>query len=108
MGEKLNHPNVENKNFISKSSLDRILNNSEYAYVSKENYLSLFSIQAINNNTKLIYGSLKKEKINIFKNMYLKINFLGGKTNKKIKINKNDLNKIHTYTSILKNYLLNL
>ncbi len=108
VGEKLNHHNVINKNFISKKSLDEILGDSEFAYGSKENYLSLFSIQAINNNTKLIYGSLKKEKINIFKNMYLKINCLGGKTNKKIKLYKNDLNKIHTYTSILKNYLLNL
>jgi hypothetical protein len=108
VGEKLNHPNVKNKNFISKSSLDRILNDSELAYGSKENYLSLFSIQAINNNTKLIYGSSKKEKINIFKDMYLKINSLGGKTNKKIKLYKNDLNKIHTYTSIIKNYLLTL
>ena len=88
--------------------MDGILRDSEFAYGSKENYLSLFSIQAINNNTKLIYVSLKKEKINLFKNMYLKINFLGSKTNKKIKIYKNDLNKIHTYNSILKNYLLNL
>ena len=108
VGEKLNHPNVINKNFIDKKSLDGILRDSEFAYGSKENYLSLFSIQAINNNTKLIYVSLKKEKINLFKNMYLKINFLGSKTNKKIKIYKNDLNKIHTYNSILKNYLLNL
>ena len=108
VGEKLNHPNVKNKNFISKSSLDRMLNDSEFAYGSKENYLSLFSIQAINNNTKLIYGSSKKEKINIFKDMYLKINFLSNKTNTKVKIYKNDLNKIHTCTCIIKNYLLTL
>jgi hypothetical protein len=106
VGEKLNHPNVKNKNFISKSSLDRILNDSEFAYGSKENYLSLFSIQAINNNAKLIYNSVIKDKINIFKNMYLGINFLNKKT--KTEINKNSFNKINTNNSFMKNYLLNL
>ena len=106
VGEKLNHPNVENKNFISKSSLDRILNDSEFAYGSRENYLSLFSIQAINNNAKLIYNNAIKDKINIFKNMYLGINFLNKKT--KTKINKNSFNKINTNNSFMKNYFLNL
>jgi hypothetical protein len=106
IGEKLNHPNVENKNFISKSSLDRILNNSEFAYGSKENYLSLFSIQAINNNTKLIYNGAINRKIIIFKNMYLGINFLNKKA--KTEINKNSLNKINTNISVINNYLLNL
>jgi len=106
VGEKLNHPNVKNKNFISKSSLDRILNDSEFAYGSKENYLSLFSIQAINNNTKLIYNDAIIRKINIFKNMYLRINFLNKKA--KTEINKNSLKKIDTNISVIENYLLNL
>ena len=106
VGEKLNHPNVKNKNFISKSSLDRILNDSEFAYGSKENYLSLFSIQAINNNTKLIYNDAIIGKINIFKNMYLRINFLNKKA--KTEINKNSLKKIDTNISVIENYLLNL
>ena len=106
VGEKLNHPNVKNKNFISKSSLDRILNDSEFAYGSKENYLSLFSIQSINNNTKLIYNDAIIGKINIFKNMYLRINFLNKKA--KTEINKNSLKKIDTNISVIENYLLNL
>ena len=106
MGEKLNHPNVENKSFVSKSSLDRILGDSEFAYGSKENYLSLFSIQAINNNTKLIYNDAIIRKINIFKNMYLRINFLNKKT--KTEINKNSSKKIDTNISVIENYLLNL
>jgi hypothetical protein len=106
VGEKLNHPNVENKNFISKSSLDRLLNDSEYAYVSKENYLSLFSIQAINNNTKLIYNGKIIPKISIFKNMYSEINFLNKRA--KIEKNKNSFKKINTNISVIKNYLLNL
>jgi len=106
VGEKLNHPNVENKSFVSKSSLDRILGDSEFAYGSKENYLSLFSIQAINNNTKLIYNDAIIRKINIFKNMYLRINFLNKKA--KTEINKNSLKKIDTNISVIENYLLNL
>ena len=106
VGEKLDHPKVENKGFVSKSSLDRILKESKFVYSSKENYLSLFSIQAINNNTKLIYNNPIKNKINILKNMYIGINFL----NKKIKteINNNSLKKINTDSSVMKNYLLNL
>jgi hypothetical protein len=82
------------------------LNNSEFAYGSKENYLSLFSIQAINNNTKLIYNGAINRKINIFKNMYLRINFLNKKA--KTEINKNSFNKINTNISVINNYLLNL
>ena len=106
VGEKLDHPKVENKGFVSKSSLDRILKESKFAYSTKENYLSLFSIQAINNNTKLIYNSAIKNKINILKNMYLGVNFLDRKIKKKV--NKNSLKKINTYNSHMKNYLLNL
>jgi len=106
VGEKLDHPKVINKGFISKSSLDRILKESKFAYSSKENYLSLFSIQAINNNTKLIYNSLIKNKINILKSMYLGMNFLDKKI--KTKINKNSLKKINIANSYIKNYLLNL
>jgi len=106
VGEKLDHPKVINKGFISKSSLDRILKESKFAYSSKENYLNLFSIQAINNNTKLIYNGAIKNKINILKNMYLRVNFLDKKV--KIKINNNSLKKINTDKSNIKNYLLNL
>jgi hypothetical protein len=106
VGEKLDHPKVINKGFISKISLDRILKESKFAYSSKENYLSLFSIQAINNNAKLIYNSPIKNKINILKNMYLGMNFLDKKI--KRKINKNSLEKINIANSDIKNYLLNL
>jgi hypothetical protein len=106
VGEKLDHPKVENKGFISKSSLDRILKESKFAYSSKENYLSLFSIQAINNNTKLIYNSATKNKIYILKNMYLGVGFLDKKI--KTKINKNSLKKINIDNLYIKNYLLNL
>ena len=106
VGEKLDHPKVENKGFVSKSSLDRILKESKFAYSSKENYLSLFSIQAINNNTKLIYNNPIKNKINILKNMYIGINFLDKKI--KTKINNNSLKKINTDSSVMKNYLLSL
>ena len=106
VGEKLDHPKIENKGFISKSSLDRILKESKFAYSSKENYLSLFSIQAINNNTKLIYNSITKNKIYILKNMYLGVSFLDKKI--KTKINKNSLKKINIDNLYIKNYLLNL
>jgi hypothetical protein len=106
VGEKLDHPKIENKGFISKSSLDRILKESKFAYSSKENYLSLFSIQAINNNTKLIYNSATKNKIYILKNMYLGVSFLDKKI--KTKINKNSLKKINIDNLYIKNYLLNL
>ena len=106
MGEKLDHPKVENKGFISKSSLDRILKESKFAYSSKENYLSLFSIQAINNNTKLIYNNPIKDKINVLKDMYLGINILDKKI--KTKINKNSLKKINNDNFVMRNYLINL
>lgn len=108
IGDYYHNKYFTNKGFVTRKKVNLLLKQSLFSIGTTENYYSIFSIDSINNQTKIIYENINKNKLQIFKQMFVSISDLKNKTQIKKKDFINDYKKVKKLKSKFNIFFQNL
>lgn len=75
VGDSLKIKGVKNHGKVNQKKVNSILSRSRFSIASGESLYTFFTIDCINNNVKIFVNRKNKQKIDKFKNFFIKINF---------------------------------